>query len=125
VKSASPNSAEIISVLNERISAQVLLFSTETENSDSDVHARMFGPEVGVVEDPATGSAAGPLAAYIEQYDLLNRASRGQQIIIEQGYEMKRPSRLIAQVIGVNDFKGVYVSGETRLVAAGIFFLEM
>ncbi len=39
---------------------QVLIFCTETEFTDSHVHVRMFAPEVGVVEDPATGSAAGP-----------------------------------------------------------------
>ncbi|MFW9932358.1 MAG: PhzF family phenazine biosynthesis protein, partial [Candidatus Thorarchaeota archaeon] len=124
VKSASPNSPEILSALEGQISKQIVLFSTETENSDSHLHVRMFGPEVGVVEDPATGSAAGPLAAYVEQYNLLNRDLPGQDIIIEQGYEIRRPSRLTASIIGEKDFTGVYVSGLTRLVAKGTFFIE-
>ncbi len=125
VKEASPISTELLSVLKGKLGAQVVLFSTDAENDDSHVHARMFGPEVGVVEDPATGSAAGPLAAYIEQYDLLGRDERGQEIVIEQGYEIKRPSKLIAQVIGKNDFKGVYVRGWTRVVAKGVFFIDI
>lgn len=53
------------------------------------VHARSFGAFVGVQEDPATGSAAGPLAAWLDRAGLL-----GGDAVIRQGVEMKRPSRL-------------------------------
>jgi len=124
VKKANPNPAEIMTALDGQISKLVLIFSRETVNADSDLHVRMFGPEVGVVEDPATGSAAGPLTAYVEQYNLLRRNNPGRAIVIEQGYEIKRPSKLTANVIGTDDFTGVYVSGMTRLIAEGTFFLD-
>ncbi|MHA1575910.1 MAG: PhzF family phenazine biosynthesis protein, partial [Candidatus Thorarchaeota archaeon] len=123
VQNATPNPSEIMSALDGEISQQIVLFSTETVNDDSHLHIRMFAPEVGVVEDPATGSAVGPLAAYVEQYNILNREKRCDDIIIEQGYEIKRPSKLVATVIGENDFIGVYVSGKTRLTAEGTFYL--
>jgi trans-2,3-dihydro-3-hydroxyanthranilate isomerase len=125
VQNTSPNPSEILSSLEGQISRQIVLFCTDGVNDDSHVHMRMFGPEVGVDEDPATGSAAGPLAAYIEQYNLLNRMKPGADIVIEQGYEIKRPSKLIASVIGEKDFVGAYVSGQTRLVAAGTFYLDI
>ncbi|MHA1481095.1 MAG: PhzF family phenazine biosynthesis protein, partial [Candidatus Thorarchaeota archaeon] len=124
VQSATPNPSEIMSALQGEISQQIVLFSTETVNDDSHLHVRMFAPEVGVVEDPATGSAAGPLAAYVEQYDILRREKRCKDIVIEQGYEIKRPSKIIATVIGENDFIGVHVSGKTRLIAEGTFYLD-
>ncbi len=124
VKRASPNPSEILGSLEGQINKQVMIFSIETENDDSHVHTRMFAPEVGVVEDPATGSAAGPLTAYLEQYNILNREKRGDDIVIEQGYEIKRPSRLVGSVIGENDFIGVCVSGKIRLVAEGTFYLD-
>jgi trans-2,3-dihydro-3-hydroxyanthranilate isomerase len=125
VRNASPNSPEIISALQGQVSRQVVLLTTETVNPDSHLHVRMFGPEVGVVEDPATGSAAGPIAAYVEQYNLLNRKELGKEVIIEQGYEIQRPSKLSAKVIGGSDFTGVYVSGSSRLIAEGTFYLEV
>ncbi|MHA2426072.1 MAG: PhzF family phenazine biosynthesis protein, partial [Candidatus Thorarchaeota archaeon] len=125
VQRASPNPSEILSSLEGQISKQIVLFCTEGVNDDSHIHLRMFAPEVGVVEDPATGSAAGPLAAYIEQYNLLKREKPGSDIVIEQGYEIKRPSKLVASVIGEQDFIGAYVSGRTRLVAEGTFFLDI
>ncbi|MHA1908215.1 MAG: PhzF family phenazine biosynthesis protein [Candidatus Thorarchaeota archaeon] len=125
VQKASPSPSEILSSLEGQISKQIVLFCTEGVNKDSHVHLRMFAPEIGVVEDPATGSAAGPLAAYIEQYNLLNREKPGADIVIEQGYEIKRPSKLVANVIGERDFVGAYVSGRTRLVAEGLFYLDI
>ncbi|MHA3963800.1 MAG: PhzF family phenazine biosynthesis protein [Candidatus Thorarchaeota archaeon SMTZ1-45] len=101
---------------------QVLIFSTETNFPDSHVQARMFAPEVGVVEDPATGSAAGPLGAYLEKYNVLKSHELGEPFNIEQGYELKRPSKLIARVPD-ESMSEVYVSGKIRLVAEGIFHL--
>ena len=101
---------------------QVLIFSTETEFSDSHVHARMFAPEIGVVEDPATGSAAGPLAAYLEKYQILGDHKIGEPIFIEQGFEINRPSQLVASIPNER-MSEVYVSGVVRLIAEGTFYL--
>ena len=61
------------------------------------VHTRMFGLGVGVAEDPATGSAAGPLAVHLAAHGVI---AYGQRIEIHQGVEIGRPSRLLAQVDG-------------------------
>ncbi|MFW9847469.1 MAG: PhzF family phenazine biosynthesis protein [Candidatus Thorarchaeota archaeon] len=123
VKRAVPNPPRIAEVLSGNPSQEIVIFSAETEHEDSSVHARMFAPGVGVLEDPATGSAAGPLGAYVEKYNILNRAAVGDPVIIEQGFEIRRPSRLVAEVSGGSAFNGMKVSGNVRLVAEGEFFL--
>ena len=122
VKRATPIPEAFQTDLTSFSTKQVLIFSTETSFSDSHVHARMFAPEVGVVEDPATGSAAGPLGAYLEKHGVLEDHQFGDAINIEQGYEIKRPSKLIARVPD-KGMAEVHVSGKVRLVAEGIFFL--
>ncbi len=59
--------------------------------------ARAFGPGIGIAEDPATGSAAGPLVAYLVSH---GRAKEGEWVAVEQGYEMGRPSRIDVRVSG-------------------------
>jgi trans-2,3-dihydro-3-hydroxyanthranilate isomerase len=124
VEKAQPNESLIINTLKEELTAKIVLLSTETVNKDSDVHVRMFAPDVGVIEDPATGSAAGPIGAYVEHYNLLNRKTIGKPIIIEQGYEIRRPSQLIAEVIGGPDPTNVLVSGKVKLIAEGNFYVD-
>jgi trans-2,3-dihydro-3-hydroxyanthranilate isomerase len=123
VKRAAPVTSLFQSNLRDLPTQQVLLFSTETTFPDSHVHARMFAPEVGVVEDPATGSAAGPLGAYLEKYNVLKNHQLGESINIEQGYEIERPSKLVVRVPH-ESMSEVHVSGKVRLVAEGTFFLQ-
>ena len=101
---------------------EIMIFSTETEFSDSHVHARMFAPDAGVAEDPATGSAAGPLGAYLEKHQILEDHKIGDPIRIEQGFEINRPSQLVARVPN-EKISEVLVSGKVRLVAEGFFHL--
>ena len=61
---------------------------------------RMFYPSAGVPEDPATGSAAGPLAVHLARH---GRIGFGEQIEIRQGAEIGRPSLLYARVAGEGD----------------------
>ncbi len=123
VQSAVPVSSLILQMLQGQPSGKILIFCTQTVNDGSNVHARMFAPDVGVLEDPATGSAAGPLAAYLEYYKVLEKKTRGTRIIIEQGYEIKRPSQLVAEVIWNEEIERVLVSGKVKLVADGTFYL--
>jgi trans-2,3-dihydro-3-hydroxyanthranilate isomerase len=123
VKAAEPSPNEIVKVLSGELSQEIVIFSTETEHEDSSVHARMFAPAVGVLEDPATGSAAGPLGAYVRKYNVQEGSDIAEPVVIEQGFEIKRPSKLISQVIGRADFEGMKVSGKVKLVAEGDFFL--
>jgi trans-2,3-dihydro-3-hydroxyanthranilate isomerase len=82
---------------------------------------RMFAPGLGIVEDPATGSAAGPLAAHLARHE---RIDYGMEIEIEQGAEIGRPSLLLARVDGPSERAGsVEVGGRVRLVGRGELLL--
>jgi trans-2,3-dihydro-3-hydroxyanthranilate isomerase len=83
---------------------------------------RMFAPAGGVPEDPATGSAAGPLACHLARH---GRIAFGDEIEISQGAEIKRPSRLYARVEGsVERIEKVEVGGSAVIVARGEFKLD-
>lgn len=83
---------------------------------------RMFAPGGGVPEDPATGSAAGPLACHLARH---GRISFGEQIEISQGAEIKRPSTLYARVSGsAAQIEKVEVGGSAVVVARGEFTLR-
>ncbi len=73
-------------------------------------YSRMFAPEHGVVEDPATGSATGPLAAYMIRNRLVSGAP-GTRIISEQGTKMGRRSLLHVHVLGQDGIDGIEVGG--------------
>ena len=78
---------------------------------------RMFAPQHGVGEDPATGSAAGPLAVFLARH---GRIAFGEQIEISQGAEIKRPSTLYAQADGTADaVERVLVGGSAVTIARG------
>jgi trans-2,3-dihydro-3-hydroxyanthranilate isomerase len=80
---------------------------------------RMFAPAFGIAEDPATGSAAGPLAVHLVRH---GRIAPGSTIEIEQGAEVGRPSRLFALVEGSADGASrVEVGGAAVIVARGEF----
>jgi trans-2,3-dihydro-3-hydroxyanthranilate isomerase len=82
---------------------------------------RMFAPNHGVAEDPATGSAAGPLAIHLARH---GRIAFGEQIEISQGAEINRPSTLYAQADGSADrIERVLVGGSAITVARGEFTL--
>jgi trans-2,3-dihydro-3-hydroxyanthranilate isomerase len=78
---------------------------------------RMFAPGGGVAEDPATGSAAGPLALHLARH---GRIAFGEEIEISQGVEVGRPSKLFARVDGAaDDVQRVEVGGSAVTVARG------
>jgi trans-2,3-dihydro-3-hydroxyanthranilate isomerase len=80
---------------------------------------RMFAPAGGVFEDPATGSAAGPLAIHLARH---GRIAFGEQIEIRQGAEVGRPSVLYARAEGSGDrIDRVEVGGSAVIVARGDF----
>ncbi len=82
---------------------------------------RMFGPAYGVPEDPATGSAAGPLAIHLARHGWI---AFGEQIEIHQGAELERPSMLHARVEGsLERIEQVEVGGSAVIVARGEFWL--
>ena len=82
---------------------------------------RMFAPAGGVSEDPATGSAAGPLAVHLARH---GRIGFGEEIEISQGAEIGRPSTLYARAEGsAEQLERVEVGGSAVVVARGEFRL--
>jgi trans-2,3-dihydro-3-hydroxyanthranilate isomerase len=82
---------------------------------------RMFAPSSGVPEDPATGSAAGPLALHLARH---GRIGWGDEISISQGAEIKRPSTLFARALGSSDeVERIEVGGSAVVVARGEYRL--
>lgn len=124
VKKAVPNPVLINKTLKDMLSQEIVILCTETVHETSHVHARMFAPGLGVLEDPATGSAAGPIGAYLEHHHVLQDHKYGDAIHIEQGYEMNRPSKLIYESVGGHNIERALVSGKVRLIAEGNLFLE-
>ncbi|HWP55520.1 MAG TPA: PhzF family phenazine biosynthesis protein, partial [Pyrinomonadaceae bacterium] len=89
------------------------LYTLETVNGNSAAHARAFFPGIGMnSEDPATGTAAGPLAAYLVSKGVL---SADKTLIIEQGYEINRPSLIEVSVNGDE----IKVGGKCVIVGEG------
>ncbi len=85
------------------------------------VTTRMFAPALGVSEDPATGSAAGPLAVHLARH---GRIAFGEEIEILQGEQVGRPSVLYARVDGTpQEIDRVLCGGRSVLVARGEYRL--
>jgi trans-2,3-dihydro-3-hydroxyanthranilate isomerase len=81
-------------------------------------YSRMFAPEYGIIEDPATGSSTGPLAAYMLRHDLVLGVS-GSRFVSEQGTKMGRRSTLHVQLHGKQGADGIEVGGYVTPVAEG------
>jgi trans-2,3-dihydro-3-hydroxyanthranilate isomerase len=101
-------------------STELYVFTTDTVYPHSTTHGRMFAPFYGIAEDPATGSASGPLGCYLVHYGITD----GRDIICEQGFEMGRPSMIHVSI----DTEGgkiscVRVSGNAVKMSKGIFFV--
>lgn len=73
-------------------------------------YSRMFAPEYGIAEDPATGSATGPLAAFMARHGLLPSSSPSR-FISEQGVKMGRRSVLHVQLHGEGGADGIEIGG--------------
>lgn len=115
VRRASPNPALIGEVTEDAGTDAVYLFALSGEGR---VKARLFAPGVGVPEDPATGSAAGSLGAYLASRRA--RATAGR-ITISQGEEIGRPSTLHVEVRPDGDSWNVLVGGGVWVVGSGAF----
>ena len=87
------------------------------EGGPGDLSARMFADDLGVAEDPATGSAAGCLAGYLLQHRYLGTDS--VDVRVEQGYEIDRPSLLYLRASKEGDATVVHVGGKVQMVARG------
>ncbi len=97
----------------------LFVFTCETVQSDATVHCRMFAPYFGIPEDAASGAATGALVAYLVKHRLVKYSSK-VRIISEQGLEMGRPSRIIAEAgISGGQATDIRVGGQCVLVGSG------
>jgi PhzF family phenazine biosynthesis protein len=99
VDGARPDAELLAAVLYSVGGQGCYLFCLEPVDATATAYARFFNPTVGIVEDPATGSAAGPLAC---QLAARGRVPEGTPIVVEQGYALGRPSRIEAVVSGAD-----------------------
>ncbi len=89
-------------------------------NHAAKFHARMFSPEMGISEDPATGSAAAALSGAIHHFDGLTDGH--YPLLIEQGVEMERPSHIHLRMdIKDNEIARARIGGHAVRVASGTF----
>lgn len=94
----------------------VLVFTTE---GDETTYSRMLAPGLGVAEDPATGSAAGPLGCYLVQQRLVP-GDAARAMLNLQGVAMKRPSRIHISIDSEGErITRVRVGGQSVLVGSG------
>jgi trans-2,3-dihydro-3-hydroxyanthranilate isomerase len=108
--------ATFAAVIGEAIGA--FLYTNETVEPESAIHARMLAQGLGFEEDPATGSAAAAFAGVALEFE---RPDDGEhEIFIEQGYAMDRPSRITLRMsVGHGALTAVAIGGQAVRVAEG------
>jgi trans-2,3-dihydro-3-hydroxyanthranilate isomerase len=113
VDRAVPDPARLVPALAQVGGEGCYVYSPDPVDAAGAVaYARFFNPAVGIAEDPATGTAAGPLAARLVA---AGKVPDGSTVIIEQGYALGRPSRIAVSVCG----QRVRVGGSGLVVAEG------
>lgn len=108
---ARPDAARLLAILGHAGGEGCYIFSLDPIDRAATAYARFFNPTVGIYEDSATGTAAGPLSAQLVAKGVV---PDGSTVIIEQGYAMGRPSRLELRVNG----------GDVRLYGGGVVIAE-
>jgi trans-2,3-dihydro-3-hydroxyanthranilate isomerase len=92
------------------------LFTTKTSSEKYLAETRFFNPGIGIDEDPATGTAAGPLAGYLA---ILGYVKKDQNFLILQGKYVEHPSTIRVKVVE----NGIWVSGSSTIVMEGQIYL--
>jgi trans-2,3-dihydro-3-hydroxyanthranilate isomerase len=110
--------------LKDTEAPQVFAFTLETGHERADVHSRMFAPALNIPEDPATGSASGPLGCYLMRYNVLTDGNT-LEFVSEQGIEMGRPS-FINVIVRRNQegITNVVIGGHAVHVGQGFIQLD-
>ena len=95
------------------------VYCRQTQEAGHHYHARMFWPGAGVIEDPATGSAVAAFAGAVMAFD---RPGDGEhRFVIEQGYEMGRPSQIVLELSVAGDaLTSAQIGGGAVLVSEGV-----
>ncbi|MFC1884800.1 PhzF family phenazine biosynthesis protein [Thermodesulfobacteriota bacterium] len=120
IKRAVGNMNRIADFFKNRKSMAPYLFTLETENPQSKIHTRFFAPHLGIIEDPATGSAAGPLAGYLLKYNVFGNRFEVQN---EQGIEIRRPSQILMRGSNVDGKYKIEIGGTCYFLGYSTFNL--
>lgn len=119
---ATPGGEGFAKVFGDSDHPAVYVYTRETAGAEHDFHARMFAPGFGLGEDPATGSAVAALAGALMQFEPMGEGEHS--FIIEQGYEMGRPSEIAMQLVIQNGaLASVEIGGGAVLVSEGELYL--
>lgn len=120
VDSARPNTEHVEKLKAIYPNPLCLFIFTPTAEG---AYSRMFAPNYGIIEDPATGSATGPLAAYMMRHRLVPSGS-GSRFWSEQGTKMGRRSILHVHIRGEHGADGIDVGGHVAPLAEGVLRVE-
>lgn len=119
VRSIRPDASAIMDICRRYGANGIMVFTTVTVEPTATVHARMFAPSIGILEDPATGSASGALGAYLVQNGVVDVAPT-TEIVVEQGYEIERPSQVFVRIESDDEvIQSVKVGGQCVMVVEG------
>lgn len=117
------DASHLEAVLARRGHSEVVVFCRDPERPGSDFRARMFAPGLGIVEDPATGGAAAAFGGYVAAR--LAPGDGTSRWVIEQGFEMGRPSLLFLEVDrDANRLTAVRVGGHAVRMSEGVMHVH-
>jgi trans-2,3-dihydro-3-hydroxyanthranilate isomerase len=103
--------------------AASFLYCRETTAAGRHFHGRMFAPSFGNAEDPATGSAIAALTGVIMRFD--RPTSGSHRLVIEQGFEMGRPSLIGLEIdVAGGRIEASRIGGDAVVVAEGTLAVE-
>lgn len=120
---ARPDTGAWRRILRNAGTSKTFVFCRDPELPGSHVRARMFAPEIGVPEDPATGSAAAALAGYLAERESIETGTC--RWVVEQGFEMGRPSLLHVEADkSAGKVTAVRVGGTAVRMSEGSLFVE-
>jgi trans-2,3-dihydro-3-hydroxyanthranilate isomerase len=119
IKKINVNHAALRKLLEETKSVVILIFSPETYSKENQLNVRVLGVPENILEDPATGSGNGCLAAYLvkQRYFGTDKID----IRVEQGYEINRRSLLLLRAKRNPGGIEVDVGGRVQFIAKGEF----
>lgn len=117
-----PAYAELMRSVQAEVNG-AFFFTAEQGHPSATVYSRMFAPDVGIAEDPATGIASGPLGCYLVRHHVVAPDRAGAMLSL-QGVKMGRPSQ-VHMSIGVTggEISSVRVGGEAVLAGEGTLFI--
>ncbi len=124
IQNAEPKVELIKDMLKDFESKLLMPFTSETLNAESTIHSRLFAPSFGIIEDPAPGSAGGPIGSYLFKHNL-TEVNPTIRIINEIGFEIERPSIINVEIdVQDNGIVGVRVGGCVTMIAEGSLFIK-